>query len=112
MLNISDWESMEPTLYHRHFAFLDFSKIGVPKPLYYNIIRKPLEKFVSYYYFIRCENDYKPYLIRKTHGNTMTFDKCVSKNHPDCNPNNMLLQIPFFFVDTQCIVGNLATSGL
>lgn len=27
--------------------------------------------------------------------NLQTFDECVEKRQPDCNPDNMWLQIPF-----------------
>ncbi|KAJ8910172.1 hypothetical protein NQ315_016183 [Exocentrus adspersus] len=95
-LNVSNWDSMKPALFHGHFAYLDFSKFGISNPLYINLIRKPLDRFISYYYFIRYGDNYRPYLIRRKHGNTMSFDECVTKQLPDCDPNNMWLQIPFF----------------
>ncbi|XP_018577622.1 heparin sulfate O-sulfotransferase isoform X2 [Anoplophora glabripennis] len=94
--NISNWNNIKPALYHGHFAYLDFSKFGMPNPLYINLIRKPLDRFISYYYFVRYGDDYRPHLIRRKHGNTMSFDECVLKKLPDCDPNNMWLQIPFF----------------
>ncbi|KRT82890.1 hypothetical protein AMK59_3105, partial [Oryctes borbonicus] len=94
--NITKWNNMKPAIYHGHFAYLDFSKYSSIKPLYINIIRKPLDRLVSYYYFLRYGDNYRPYLIRKKHGDTMSFDDCVKNNHPDCDPENMWLQIPFF----------------
>uniref|UniRef100_A0A182JKZ9 Heparan sulfate 2-O-sulfotransferase n=1 Tax=Anopheles atroparvus TaxID=41427 RepID=A0A182JKZ9_ANOAO len=95
--NITAWDSMKPAFYHGHMAFLDFSKYGMPsKPLYINLIRQPLDRLVSYYYFLRYGDDYRPYLVRHRAGDTMTFDECVSRQKPDCDPTNMWLQIPFF----------------
>lgn len=94
--NITYWDAMKPALYHGHFAFLDFSKFSFPKPLLINLIRKPLDRFISYYYFLRYGDNYRPYLVRKRAGNTMTFDECVAKKLAECDPTNMWLQIPFF----------------
>ncbi|XP_044750881.1 heparin sulfate O-sulfotransferase-like isoform X2 [Coccinella septempunctata] len=93
--NITFWNVMKPALYHGHFAYFDFSKFHVPKPYFINIIRRPLDRFISYYYFVRYGDNYRPYLIRKKHGNT-SFDECVAKKLPECDPNNLWLQVPFF----------------
>ncbi|XP_024946863.1 heparin sulfate O-sulfotransferase isoform X2 [Cephus cinctus] len=100
--NVTQWDVMKPAFYHGHMAFLDFGKFGVKQnPLYINLLRKPLDRFISYYYFLRYGDNFRPHLIRKKHGDTKV-------GQADCDPDNMWLQIPFLCGhDPQCwIAGN------
>lgn len=78
--NITYWNEIKPAFYHGHMAYVEFARFGAGRqPLYINLIRKPLDRLVSYYYFLRFGDDYRPYLVRKKHG-----DKMVSRIHFMC----------------------------
>uniref|UniRef100_T1IUR6 Sulfotransferase domain-containing protein n=1 Tax=Strigamia maritima TaxID=126957 RepID=T1IUR6_STRMM len=95
--NVSSWSEKKPALYHGHIAYLDFERFGIAqKPIFINIIRKPLDRLISYYYFLRYGDDFRPYLVRKRQGDKMTFDECVLRQELDCAEENMWMQIPFF----------------
>jgi len=95
--NVSNWSQRKPALYHGHIAFLDFNKFGSnQKVIYINMLRDPIQRLVSYYYFLRFGDDFRPFVNRKRKGNKVSFDDCVRRGERDCDPLNMWLQIPFF----------------
>lgn len=67
--NLSHWDLKQPAFYHGHIAYLDFAKFGSSSPLFINLIRQPLDRMVSYYYFLRYGDDFRPHLIRRKQGN-------------------------------------------
>jgi len=94
--NMSGWDST-PTVYHGHFAYFDPRRVGVDlSPVYINLVRKPLDRLVSHYYFLRYGDDVLVNKVRAKEGDTTTFDECVEKSQNDCDPKRMWIQIPFF----------------
>lgn len=95
--NITGWHERHPAVVHGHFAFINFGRFGGgARQLYVNIIRKPLDRLVSYYYFLRNGDNFRPNLVRKKHADRRTFDECVQAGSPDCRAEALWLQIPFF----------------
>nr|XP_032829074.1 heparan sulfate 2-O-sulfotransferase 1-like [Petromyzon marinus]XP_032829075.1 heparan sulfate 2-O-sulfotransferase 1-like [Petromyzon marinus] len=95
--NVTTWKEMKPGFYHGHLSFIDFTKFGVNrKPIYINVVRDPIERLISYYYFLRFGDDYRPGLRRRKQGDKKTFDECVREGGSDCSAEKLWLQIPFF----------------
>ncbi|TGZ62915.1 hypothetical protein CRM22_007170 [Opisthorchis felineus] len=98
--NMSNRRYARPLLLHGHFVFLNFAQFGSTlQPIYLNMIRDPLERLVSHYYFLRFGDDFRPNVIRKRMKHSdrqQTFDDCVVNGGFDCQPKDLWVQVPFF----------------
>nr|CAB3254130.1 heparan sulfate 2-O-sulfotransferase 1-like [Phallusia mammillata] len=92
--NITHWDAVKPAFYHGHFYYYSFSSLGFQNPYYINILREPLDRLVSHYYFLRYGDDYRKGLSRKKQGDKTTFDQCIDRGEYDCQPKKLWLQIP------------------
>jgi len=94
--NMSAWRDI-PTLYNGHFAYFDPRRVGVDlTPVYISMVRAPLERLVSHYYFLRYGDDILVDKVRAKQGDKTTFDDCVEQQFSDCDPKKMWLQVPYF----------------
>ncbi|XP_071822011.1 heparan sulfate 2-O-sulfotransferase 1-like isoform X2 [Apostichopus japonicus] len=97
ILNATHWNSRLPAFHHGHFAFIDFAAFGsVRKPMFINIIRRPLDRLISFYFFVRYGDDFRPSLVRHRMDNKETFDECVKRKGYDCHPDRLWIQVPYF----------------
>ena len=83
----------KPWIYIRHIYFMDFNDSGTVR--YINLIRDPLHRLVSLFYYIRRKSHIHRY------GNPpddvmLTFDECVKKNYSECQQPYIFQIIPYF----------------
>jgi len=82
----------QPSIYHRHIAYTNFTRFNLPKPIYINLVRDPVERVISWYYYIRSP----PYCIERKNSFPETplpkygwirkgFEQCATSNDDECN---------------------------
>ncbi|KRF98513.1 uncharacterized protein Dwil_GK28299 [Drosophila willistoni] len=47
----------EGSVYVEHLPWIDFNQYNLPKPIYINLVRDPVERMISWYYYVR--NSYR-----------------------------------------------------
>ncbi|XP_047480303.1 heparan sulfate 2-O-sulfotransferase 1-like [Penaeus chinensis] len=103
-LGVQNWEI--PISYDRHMYYVDFAKEGNSRVAWMNIIRDPVERIISEFYFIRVKSrwDTIESLKKISHRKPpdswfeMTLDECVPAKHPECYPKlgqYMRMQLTF-----------------
>ncbi|XP_071454367.1 uronyl 2-sulfotransferase homolog pip [Hetaerina americana] len=43
-----------PAVYVKHVCFTNFTKFDLPEPIYVNMVRDPVERVISWYYYVRA----------------------------------------------------------
>lgn len=49
---VSSYEA--PSVYIKHVCFTNFSEFDLPEPIHVNIVRDPVERVISWYYYVRA----------------------------------------------------------
>lgn len=100
MKNISNFP--QPFLYTRHVHFLNFTRFKLEQPVYINIIRDPISRFLSNYFFRRF-GDWRGeqnHLIRtpgmKDDERYLDINVCILENYPECSNPRVFYIIPYF----------------
>ena len=84
--------STDPTVWVRHYNFLDFDSLGLAAPTWINIVRDPVERVISNFYYRRAgwniverklafpdEPLPDPAFLRRD------FESCVLEGDPECS---------------------------
>ena len=90
----------KPAIYYSHFFFVDFNEFGVEKPVYFNMIRDPIDRFVSYYYFRRF-GDMQYVNKNRNHSwiipDEMSINDCIIERREECTNDNILSETINYF---------------
>ncbi|XP_034484055.1 heparan sulfate 2-O-sulfotransferase pipe isoform X2 [Drosophila innubila] len=96
--------------YIEHTSWIDFNAYNLPKPIFINLVRDPVERMISWYYYVR--NSYRNAIyyrknpdapIKPTAWFKKSFNDCVRSADPECQ------YIPLSVKDT---VGNYKRQSL
>jgi len=91
---------MSPVIYSRHIHFIDFSKFGAQTPVYINMIRDPIERFLSNYYFRRFGDSRQagPRQAKQwlPGDRSRSVNECILRNHSECSGIKLWYIVPYF----------------
>lgn len=92
----------QPFLYTRHVHFLNFTRFRIDQPVYINIIRDPINRFLSNYFFRRF-GDWRGeqnHLIRtpqmKDDERYLDINVCIMEDYPECSNPRLFYIVPYF----------------
>ncbi|XP_042884071.1 uncharacterized protein LOC122260735 [Penaeus japonicus] len=93
-----------PVAYVRHIFYMDNVKLGFPQVSWVAIVRDPVERLISQFYYIRIESRYDA--VKLLEGRkpppeffNMTLDECVPAKDTKCwyrKGTHQMLQLSFF----------------
>ncbi|XP_039271717.2 uronyl 2-sulfotransferase-like [Styela clava] len=99
--NVTTAANGAASIFIRHLHFVDFEKFSSSvKPIYINVIRNPIERFISHYYYMRFgfgNGNSKAWM--KNMSNATRFEKleeCVAKSAEKCVQRESSTTLAFF----------------
>ncbi|XP_072051962.1 uronyl 2-sulfotransferase-like [Amphiura filiformis] len=86
-----------PFIFEKHLHYVNFPKYGSKLPVYINIIRDPLARLVSFYYYTRFGDvGHNVSYTGTAEKRYQTFDDCVLQQNKTCTGINAFKIVPFF----------------
>ncbi|XP_066992241.1 heparan sulfate 2-O-sulfotransferase pipe [Anabrus simplex] len=80
-----------PAVYVKHVCFTNFSAFGLPEPIYVNIVRDPVERVISWYYYVRApwyyverKQAFPDIPLPDPHWLKKDFETCVLRGDREC----------------------------
>nr|NP_788536.1 pipe, isoform L [Drosophila melanogaster]Q86BJ3.1 RecName: Full=Heparan sulfate 2-O-sulfotransferase pipe [Drosophila melanogaster]AAO41232.1 pipe, isoform L [Drosophila melanogaster] len=93
----------KPHIYSQHIAYINFTRFHLPKPIYINLIRDPIDRIISWHYYIRAPWYYRD-MQAKLGENAipmpseefmnLDLDTCVRNHDPHCTFTQMQIKNP------------------
>lgn len=95
-----------PRITHPHLPFINFERFGYRNPVFISVIRDPVEKAVSHYYF-NIYGDSTPQHDRWPENAMPNISHCVLSGSPDCDWTGQLRMTKYFCgPDALCVNGS------
>ncbi|XP_060659589.1 heparan sulfate 2-O-sulfotransferase pipe-like [Drosophila nasuta] len=93
----------KPHIYSQHVAYINFTRFHLPRPIYINLVRDPIERIISWHYYVRARwyyNDMKAKLGENSIAMpsdeflNLDLDTCVRNHDPYCTFTQMEIKNP------------------
>lgn len=95
-----------PRITHPHLPFINFERFGYRNPVYISIVRDPVEKAVSHYYF-SIYGDHTPVHDLWPENAVPNISHCILSGNPNCDWTGQLLMTKYFCgPDALCVNGS------
>ncbi|KDR19341.1 heparan sulfate 2-O-sulfotransferase pipe isoform X2 [Zootermopsis nevadensis] len=80
-----------PAVYVKHVCFTNFTQYGLPEPIYVNLVRDPVERVISWYYYVRApwyyverKQAFPDIPLPDPHWLKKDFETCVLQGDREC----------------------------
>lgn len=96
---ITDLE--DGSVYVSHVNWIDFAAFDLPKPIYVNMVRDPVERVISWYYYVRSSyrnavffQKFPQREVKPAEWYKKNFNDCVRNGDPECSFVQMQVKDP------------------
>ncbi|XP_065079844.1 heparan sulfate 2-O-sulfotransferase pipe [Ochlerotatus camptorhynchus] len=80
-----------PSVYVKHVCYTNFTRFGLPMPIYVNMVRDPVERIISWYYYVRApwyfverKQAFPDLPLPDPRWLKKDFETCVLQGDPEC----------------------------